>query len=246
MSSFRLPAQSPRERPQFEVASIKPHQGPLSHIMDFKVSGSLVTMGGYSALLLIRDAYHLRGNYQISLASVHRHEDEIRNVMYDLVARTPGDSGSRRSEIRKMLQSLLAERFQLAIHRETKVMPVYALVTAKNGPRLKKSAGDDPCSMHQKPASDGRNYEETFSHCPVDELVNEIEQRGADRPVVDKSGLSGTYDFRLVIAPFRSNSPADIDISASTALRELGLALEPQRAPIEILVVDRIQRPSGN
>jgi uncharacterized protein (TIGR03435 family) len=87
MNSFRLPAQSP---PVFEVASIKPHQGPLSRIMDFKVSGSRVTMEGYSAFLLVLDAYHLKGNYQISLAAVPRQEDEIREVKYDVVARAPG------------------------------------------------------------------------------------------------------------------------------------------------------------
>jgi uncharacterized protein (TIGR03435 family) len=75
--------------------------------MDFKVSGSRVTMEGYSAFLLVLDAYHLKGNYQISLAAVPRQEDEIREVMYDVVARAPGKTAPARDEIRKMLQTLL-------------------------------------------------------------------------------------------------------------------------------------------
>jgi uncharacterized protein (TIGR03435 family) len=81
MSSFRLPAQLPPTPPAFEVASIKPHQGPLSRIMDFKVSGSRVTLEGYSVFLLILDAYHLKGSYQISLATVPRQKVEIREFM---------------------------------------------------------------------------------------------------------------------------------------------------------------------
>jgi uncharacterized protein (TIGR03435 family) len=96
--------------------------------------------------------------------------------MYDVVARAPGESAPCRDEIRKMLQTLLADRFKLAIHRETKEMPVYALVVEKNGPRLKASVVGDPCSMHQKSASDGRNYEETFSNCPIEDLVKQLEQ----------------------------------------------------------------------
>ena len=243
-TSFRLPAQPP---PAFEVASIKPHQGPLSRIMDFKVSGSRVTMEAYSVFLLVLDAYNLKGNYQISLTAVPRQEEEIREVMYDVAARAPGATAPPRDEIRKMLQTLLADRFRLAIHRETREMPVYALVAAKNGPRLKSSEVGDPCSMHQKLAGDGRNYEETFSNCPVGELVKQLEQLGIDRPVVDKTSLTGTYDFRLVVTPgFRTHSVSDLDITTSTALRELGLKLESQKAPIEIVVIDQVKKPSEN
>jgi uncharacterized protein (TIGR03435 family) len=244
-NSFRLRAQS--VPPAFEVASIKPHQGPLSRIMDFKVSGPRVTMEAYSVFLLVLDAYHLKGNYQISLAAVPRQENEIREVMYDVVARAPGETAPARDEIRKMLQTLLADRFKLAIHRETKEMPVYALMAGKNGPGLKSSAVGDPCSMHQKLASDGRNYEETFSNCPIEALVKQLEQLGIDRPVVDKTSLAGTYDFRLVVTPeLRSHSASDLDITTSTALRELGLKLESQKAPIEIVVIDQVKKPTEN
>ena len=215
--------------------------------MDFKVSGSRVTMEGYSVFLLILDAYHLRGNYQISLAAVPRQEREIREVMYDVMARSPGDRAAPRDEIRRMLQAMLADRFKLLIHREIKEMPVYALVAGKKGPTLKTSLVDDPCSFHQKLAADGRNYEEAFSNCPIEELAKELQQRGADRPVLDKTGLTGTYDFRLIVAPgSRGYNPSDLDITMSTALKELGLKLEPQKAPIEIVVVDQVRKPNEN
>jgi uncharacterized protein (TIGR03435 family) len=146
-----------------------------------------------------------------------------------------------------MVQTLLSDRFELSIHRDTKEMPVYALVADKKGPRRRKAVGGDPCSMHQKPASDGRNYEETFSNCPIEELRKQLEQLGADRPIVDKTGLTGTYDFRLVVTPeFRSHNPSDLDITTSTALRELGFKLESHKSPVEIVVVDRVKKPTGN
>ncbi len=244
-ASSRLKAQpSP---PAFEVASIKPHQGPLTRIMDFKVSGSRVTMEAYSVFLLVLDAYHLKGNYQISLAPVSRQEDEIREVMYDVAARAPGNTVFPRDEIRKMLQTLLADRFHLAIHRETREMPVYALLQGKDGIKLKPRVSDEPCSMHHKSAGDGRNYEETFSNCPIEELAKQLAQRSMDRPVVDKTGLTGTYDFRLVVMPGPgSDGTSEPDVTISSPLRELGLKLESQKAPVEIVVVDRVQKPTEN
>ena len=80
--------------------------------------------------------------------------------------------------------------------------------------------------MHQRSASDDRNYEETFSNCPIEELAKQLEQLGIDRPVVDKTNLTGTYDFRLIVTPeLRSHSVSDLDITTSTTLRELNLKL---------------------
>jgi uncharacterized protein (TIGR03435 family) len=238
----------PALAPAFEVASIRPHAGPLSRMMGLDISGPRITLEGYSVFLLVMEAYHLKGDYQISLGSIP-HQENIREVMYDIAARAPGETAPTRGEVRRMLQTLLTDRFKLAIHRDSKEMPVYALVVEKNGPRLKGSAIDKECSVHVGFAKDGRNSELTFSGCTIDALVDHVwSSVGSDRPVVDRTGVSGKYDFRLIATPeYRSRTQSDPgDVSIFSAVKELGFRLEPQKAPVEVVVVDRVEEPTEN
>ena len=152
-------------------------------------------------------------------------------------------------EFRQMLQTLLAERVNLKVHREMKEMPVYALVVGKNGPKLKESALD-ASSADNRVGVNGRNQSMTASAATMEKLADTIRNIFfTDRPVLDKTGLTGTYAFKIEATPeFRiNNSPELSDISVFTAVQEqLGLKLEPQKAMMEILVVDHIEKPSGN
>ncbi|MDR3700560.1 MAG: TIGR03435 family protein [Candidatus Sulfopaludibacter sp.] len=231
----------------FEVASIRLHPGPLSRMMVLSISGTRIKMEGYSAFMLVMEAYRLK-NFQISLERVARQEEDLRTVMYDIDARTPGERPATPDDVRKMLQTLLAERFHLAVHRESKEMPVYALVAGAELPGLKESAAGDPCSFHVQVAKDRRKYEESFTNCGIDELVNQLGTLVDDRPVVDRTRLTGTYDFRLIATPAFINGdrpePGDIDVFA--ALQGMGLKLERQKAAIEILTIDRVSKPTDN
>jgi uncharacterized protein (TIGR03435 family) len=163
------------------------------------------------------------------------------------VAKAEGDGAPTRDEFRPMLQKLLAERFNLTVHRETKEMPVYALVIGKNGPKFKESAPDATFSGHG--GVNGRNQYMKQSKATMDDMVDAI-RNFADRPVVDKTGLTGTYDYRIeATLDFRlrdgTNDPNDITIF-SAVQDQLGLRLEAQRAMIGILVVDHIEKPSAN
>src|SRR5580658_7821152 len=101
-----------QSKPQaFEVASIKPHQGPLTRIADFRASGPRLSLEGYSAYLLIFEAYRVR-NYQVSLASATLPGFDY----YDIEAKAEGDGSPTRDEFRDMLKTLLADRFKLRIH----------------------------------------------------------------------------------------------------------------------------------
>jgi Protein of unknown function (DUF3738) len=134
--------------------------------------------------------------------------------MYDIVARCPGDNVPKVDDVRLMLQSLLADRFKLRVHRESKEMPVYSLQVGKSGSRLKPASADSQCSVQTRLASDGRNSEETFTACPVERLADRLGNLMHDRPVLDQTGLTGKYDFHLVLTPeYRSrnqSNPADI------------------------------------
>jgi len=147
-----------------------------------------------------------------------------------------------------MLRTLLADRFKLAVHRENREMPVYALVTDKAGPKLTVSRAVGNCSVHTSLASDGRNDEETFSNCPIEQLADRLSGFVDGRPVLDRTGLAGTYDIRLVAIPrYRIRSQSDpADIFGVSAIKELGLKLVPQKSRIDILAVDRLERPTAN
>jgi uncharacterized protein (TIGR03435 family) len=245
-----IPFSAQPEPPQaaFEVASVRPHRGsdfrsgPL-----YTVSSPLIRMEGYTVFGLIMDAWNLR-DFQISVAAAVPKED-MYNTLYDVVARAPGERVPGVEQVRAMLRTLLTDRFNLGVHRETKEMPVYALQVAKNGAKLKASPPGGQCTLHVGLASDGRNDEETFSSCPIERLADRLRGKiGSSRPILDQTGLKGQYDMRLVAVPeYRARGQSDpADIDAIAAVGELGLKLVPQKAPVEILIVDHLEKPTGN
>jgi uncharacterized protein (TIGR03435 family) len=228
-------------RLSFDVTSIRPHEGPLSRIADFSISGQRVNYGGYNLVLLLLEAYNLR-NFQVSVAS----EKLPMYDYYEIAALAPGPAAVTREESRQMLQSLLADRFKLQFHREMREIPVYALVVDKNGPSLKPGSGDAACASRIGPLQpQDRNYQYQFTNCALDRLVNTLQ---ADRPILDKTGLTGRYDITLSSTPaFRmrdSSEPGDIELS--DAIRRLGLRLEAQKTPFDVFVVDHVEKPADN
>ena len=147
-----------------------------------------------------------------------------------------------------MLQTLLADRFKFRAHRESKEVPVYALVAGKNRARLKPGSDTGQCSVRVGVAKDGRNTDETFSGCPIESLADRLTNIVGDRPVLDQTGLTGKYDFHLIVtAASRSLGRSDpSDISVNVAVGELRLRLIPQKARIDILAVDHFERPTEN
>ncbi len=182
----------------------------------------------------------------------------INSDRFDINARAEqssasGDSSGGSRQIPERLRSLLAERFQLAIHRESKEQNVYALVLAKSGPKFSEAKPES------KPTIRGRRGSIIGQGVGMQMLVINL-ANSMDRPVLDRTGLTGTYDFKLEWSP-DAQGPSSIagaggeapllpdpnGPSLFAALQEqLGLRLEPQKAPVEILVIDRAARPSEN
>jgi uncharacterized protein (TIGR03435 family) len=191
---------------------------------------------------LIRWGYNLKA-YQVSFAPSVSPPD----VYYDIFAKAEGYALPTREEFRQMLQTLLADRFKLKVHRESKEMPVYALVVGKDGPKFKESAPDATFSGYG--GVNGRNQYMKQTKATMEDLTDSL-GIFADRPIVDRTGLTGTYDYRIEATPdFRLHGGSEdlSDISVFAAVQEqLGLKLEPQKALIEILVVDHIEKPSAN
>jgi uncharacterized protein (TIGR03435 family) len=236
------PATNPiRQALAFEVASIRPEPGPLQNFMDFSSSGPRVRLEGYNLRGLIMEAYSFR-NFQVSMSGI----DEQQNTNYDIVANAPEGTAPTRDEFRRMLQSLLADRFQLKSHMEKRPMLVYALVVGKGRPKL-----SPPSELHhQLHGVDGRNqFLETDSTSMSDLADYIFGSFATDRPVIDRTGLTATYKLRIEATPeYNINgNPQSGDLSIFTAVQEqLGLKLEPSTAPIDILVIDSAQKPSEN
>lgn len=235
---------TPAAAPAFEVASIRPHQGPLHVMRGFSSAGSRLTLEGYSRMQLILEAYDLK-DYQVSWASGAGLQD---NVYYDIVAKAEGNAAPTKSEFRRMLQTMLVQRFNLKFHPETKEMPVYALTVGRNGLKFKKSVPDGSevglFGVH------GRNQTIAMPRESMESLAHDIPNTFmVDRPVIDRTGLTGTYDIKLEATPeFRiGGNPQPEDISVFTAVQEqLGLKLEAAKAVVQILVIDHIENPSLN
>jgi uncharacterized protein (TIGR03435 family) len=152
--------------------------------------------------------------------------------------RAPDDPGT---VLKPMLRSLLEVRFTLAVHRDTRVEPIYELVVAKAGPKLKDSAGPD---ANGRQGFFGRPGYWVATNQDVGPLVGVL-SRQVGRPVRDKTGLTGKYDFTLRYSPDLSQNGVDSDApSVFSALEEqLGLKLESARGPVEVLIIDSVERP---
>ncbi len=201
-------------------------------------SGPHIRLVAKTLTNLIGLAYH-RESYQFSGA-----QGWMTSERYDLLANAPGDSAPSQENLRLMLQALLADRFRLKVHLETKERPVYGLVVGKNGPKLKESTANE----YSQTASGNRTAHMTFAKATMEQLAS-ILSYSAGRPVFDNTGLRAFYDFTLNWTPDYDQAPppnsSGIDIF--TALQEQpGLKLEPQKARIEILVIDHAEKPSEN
>jgi uncharacterized protein (TIGR03435 family) len=227
----------------FEVASIKVHEGPMLRL-GVSTSGQRLTADCANVRTLVMFAYNSK-NFQVTGAAPLVAQDEAR---WDIVATAGGDARPTRAEFRQMLQALLAERFQLKVHRETREMPVFALVVGKGGPKFKESDPDaDPTGHYSRK---GRNNVIALPKASMSDVVDAVDDAFIDRPVIDKTGLIGTYNIKLTYTPNigTNRDTQDLsDINVFQALEEqLGLKLEARKEPVEILVVDRVEKPSGN
>jgi bla regulator protein BlaR1 len=256
-----------QSRPQFEVASVKLNTSGGNNALFGSHSPGTFNADNYPLLGLIAGAYNVQP-FQITGAP-----GWIESARYDVVAKphvnlskaliTSEAIGKWQAETKLMLQSLLEERFQLQLHRETKELPVYALTIAKGG--LKLHPGNcteyDPNNPPPRPAPGQKRPDycgnlSAGGSGPTEKLdafaITMSQFLGflpnyTGRVVIDKTGFTGTFDAHFV---FTAQSPAQDETSAPslfTAIEEqLGLKLESTKGPVEILVIDHVERPSEN
>jgi uncharacterized protein (TIGR03435 family) len=255
--------------PGFEVASVKPDKSGFGPTILLTADGLTATK--VTVKFLIKQAYGVEDD-EISGAPNWLDSDtydvEAKVSSADLAALDKLDEKQRM----RMLQPLLAERFQLKVHQEAKEIPVYALIIAKNGPKLHEAKPGDTYPDGIK-GPDGKpggrpgmmmwgRGRLVAQGIPIANLLPPLTQQ-LERTVLDKTGLKGTYDITLLWTPEddrapmvngpdggRQGSGPATDFSGAsifTAIQEqLGLKLESRKAPVEVLVIDHIEAPSEN
>jgi bla regulator protein blaR1 len=259
--------QTPSQIPGFEVASIK-LSSPAGGGTQIGVSpGGVFTARNVTVRALIQQAYDLR-DFQISGGP-----GWLDTQPYDIVAKGNGTDVSD-DEIRKMtdeqrkafkaqflvkLQMLLADRFQLKVHREMKELPIYALVVAKSGPKIKPAGREPGPAGLTVRGDDAGQTAITGKSVPMAALARLLSSR-VGRAVVEMTDLKGDYDFKVSFTPDRgplpgsssdgTDQPGGVEPggpSIFTALQEqLGLRLEAQKGPVEVVVIDSVQKASEN
>ncbi len=261
-------AQTPSAPLSFEVASVKRNTSGSQRAPSMILPGGRFTATNNTVRALIANAYGIRTSYLLSGGP-----SWIDSEAYDIDAKaeagaiTPGTPDRVLWEkTRLMLQSLLAERFHLAIHREPKEMPIYELSVAGGGPRLQRSRQDCAASAFACHGFSGNPLHLTGTGVDMFDLAL-ILTTYADRPVVDKTQLAGVFDIALQWNPFEGKTPPADDSPRPPAAesrdgprpapdslpglvpalqQQVGLRLESRKAPVEIYVIDRVERPAGN
>jgi uncharacterized protein (TIGR03435 family) len=236
----------------FDVVSIRPSD-PLSNNVHIGMSpGGSFEAIGITLAGLIQQAYNIRpfqlvgasGWMQTDRYEIRTKDEKPGPSEAEIVKMTEAERNVFRERFLGKLQALLADRYQLKVHRETKEMPLYVLTVAKGGSKLQmlpdngKPGGD----LSARRNSEGKS-EVIGTKLPVASLARFL-SGNLGRTILDRTNLTGRYDFQLTYAPDMGDITGP---SIFTALQDqLGLKLDSGKGPVEVVVIDSVQKPSGN
>ena len=267
-------AQAPADKPKFDVASVRQNTADDGKVMIGIQPGGRFTAVNVPLWDLIRQAYAVQRTQIVGAP------DWTETARYDITARAEGDipragPGAPPGPLNFMLQDLLADRFELRAHRETRELPIYALTLARSDRKLGAGLRASTVDCAAMRGRGGRGFAPgppppgERPACGMRMAPNEVVAGGAtlaqltqvlsqftQRIVIDRTGLEGNFDIDLTFTPDRlpqGPPPPGVQLpsidpngpSLFTAVQEqLGLKLESERAPVEVLVIDHVERPT--
>jgi uncharacterized protein (TIGR03435 family) len=234
-------------QPSFEVASVKPADPKNRGMALDKLPGGRFIATNVSLRILLKEAYGMR-DFQIEGAP-----QWFDSARWDVSAKS--ERAASDQEMTEMLQSLLAQRFALKLRQEERELQVYVLTAAKNGTKLKEAeSGESTIGVRIR--GFGHLTATKASMEQLAETLSDVRLNGRamlDRPVLDRTGLKGVYDFTLAWTP--DLEPADGAAPSETAggpsiftavQEQLGLKLERQKAPLKVFIIDHVEKASQN
>lgn len=232
------------QKPAYEVISITPNNS-AAQSSGWRSAPDGIVLTNAPLSWLVRDAYNIISDDQLSGLPSWVDSDH-----FDIQAKMDAETAAawknltrtqKAEQQRLLLQALLADRCQLKVHRETKQLPVYDLVIAKSGLKMKEVA---PTEKGRTWMSDGQFGADAGT---VDSLLSSLSGE-LGRFVIDKTGLGEkVFEIKLKWTPDEQQGSPDAGLSLFPALEEqLGLKLVPSHGPVEIFVIDRIEKPSQN
>lgn len=258
-ASQSQPAASPRDLPRFDVATIKPidtRPGAMHQ------SGADVYPGGRVVIPTVSLKGLIGTAFDLPVSRLSRGEEWMDKEQYDVEAKAPEDSTLydlrhtwfriEDPRLRQMLQALLIDRFQLKVHREIRTGQVYLL--EKSGKAIPLKPTDAP-STKTPSATEGfgsiGNVDDTWAiyNTTMRQLANFVGDFYLHSPVLDQTGLSGSYDFKwkmLLANPDQPDSQLGSKDELMQFIQVMGLKLKPSTGPVETLVIDHAEHPSEN
>jgi uncharacterized protein (TIGR03435 family) len=226
-------AQQPAPRVEFEVVRVKPGDPNDPRSSGRSTPGSM-EMRNTTLNTLVRSAYSLN---EFQLVGGPKWAGSAK---FNVVAKVP--AGAAREQIQQMMQSMLADRFKLEFHRETRTLPEYALVVAKGGPKLQAATEED--KAHGGTSQGPRQIKARSA--TLSDLAGMLISV-VSAPVLDRTGIVGQYTIALQFAPLLGDTPTGEDLSdIFAALQQLGLKLESIKGPVDVVVIDNAEMPSEN
>jgi uncharacterized protein (TIGR03435 family) len=266
------------KKPEFDVVSVRENRTRSKPTSNFSLdsgnifsvvgkedvfvpAGGTFSASGQPLLSYISFAYSLTGTQFLALrfkefvGAAGSLPDWFAGARFDIQARVEGNPS--KDQVRQMMQALLADRFKLAVHMETRQVPVFGLKRVKAGLTLHPHRDGDACASglpaaagviaHVPPTLPGRA---SFGGCAVPLALlagafpTQTGMATVSRPVIDETGMMGNYDFVLewALDPSDTSGPG----FQEALQNQLGLKLVPEKGPVEILVIDHVERPSAN
>ena len=237
--------------PAFEVATIKPSD-PAHPEQIITLRGAEVITTNVTVHALINLAYWLHPK-QLTGGPAWTESEK-----FDMAGKPDVPGQPNVDQMKMMIQKLLADRFQLKFHFEKRDLPVYAIRIAKTGAKIIQEPGRSEGLSWMGFRKNSSGNEVTFRNSPISQ-VTAVLQNSMDKPVVDQSGLSGRYDFTVTFTPDPAQAallgsppaPAADNPDAAPDLftafqQQLGLKLESTKAPVDVMVIDKVEKPSEN
>ncbi|HEY1760473.1 MAG TPA: TIGR03435 family protein [Bryobacteraceae bacterium] len=251
------------QAPMFEVASVKSAiPGETGGRIQFLPGGRFVA-NNVALNFIIQQVYEVRDFQLVGAPNMMAMIADSYGARYEIQAK--GDESATEAQVREMVKALLAERFQLKVHKETRDLPVYALIPAKSGIRIVASKDDGKPRGRGGIANMDRGWIQG-TNVTMPALV-QVLSRSMDRPVVDKTNFTEAFQFRLTWTPDgdagsdgscpasfaalqerlgAGTAPASCPSIYSAIQDQMGLKLDAQKDPIEVLVIDHVEKPSAN